>query len=136
MDSDPDSSDLLRRIDELSRDLALSRADIDELRARADSAEQRADRMEAEAQLEREMLAELHAEGVVAQEHAEQMEQALRSSRIIGAAMGMIMESRHLDQHEAFDVLVKASEGSNRRLYDIASLLVNSADRYRPTLRA
>jgi len=52
------------------------------------------------------------------------MEQALRSSRTIGAAMGMLMASRQVGEKGAFDILRMASQQSNRKLREIADELV------------
>lgn len=75
-------------------------------------------------QIDREMIAELHADGVLAAEHVAQLETALSSSRMIGAAIGILMESRKLDQAHAFTVLREASQRSNRKLRDLASSIV------------
>jgi AmiR/NasT family two-component response regulator len=48
------------------------------------------------------MIADLQADGVLSHDHAEQMELALRSSRTIGAAIGIIMASRDVGEDEAF----------------------------------
>src|SRR4051794_25742801 len=117
-----DSADLraaLQRVQEIATDANL-RADDSEARAkktnrRADVSEARADKAElrADDSQEREndhvarldafeerldvdeaMIADLQADGLLSQEHAQQLEQALRSSRLIGAAMGIIMASR------------------------------------------
>ena len=124
------------QIDALIRQMEISRKDIDALEQRlsvseirADAAELRADVLEAQAAADRDMIADLQRDGVLSQEHALQMEQALKSSRTIGAAIGMIMASRQLSEHEAFDVLRKASEGSNRKLRDLAAELVASVGR-------
>lgn len=76
----------------------------------------------------REMIAELQAEGLVSHEHAEQLEQALRSSRTIGAAIGIIMASRRVTQDRAFAILTRLSQDTNRKLRDVAAELVQSAE--------
>lgn len=124
------------QIDALIRQMEISRNDIDALEQRlsvseirADAAELRADVLEAQAVADRDMIADLQRDGALSQEHALQMEQALKSSRTIGAAIGMIMASRQMSEHEAFDVLRKASEGSNRKLRELAAELVASVGR-------
>jgi hypothetical protein len=125
--------DLQRQVDELAQRVSGNRADIDALSKRADDANHRADdanhradASEARAEVDREMIAELQADGIVSQEHAAQMEEALRSSRKIGAAIGVIMASRQLDEEQAFAVLKAASQNSNRKMRDIADELVST----------
>jgi AmiR/NasT family two-component response regulator len=55
------------------------------------------------------------------------MDEALKSSRTIGAAIGIIMASRRLGEAEAFEVLRAVSQNSNRKLRDLAADLVASA---------
>ena len=100
------------------------RADAAE--TRADAAESRADEIEARELVDREMIDELQAEGLLSREHAVQMEEALRSSRTIGAAIGMIMASRLVSQNEAFEILTQASQRGNRKLRDLASEIVQT----------
>jgi AmiR/NasT family two-component response regulator len=72
------------------------------------------------------MIADLQRDGVLSQAHADQMDEALKSSRTIGAAIGMIMASRGLTEIEAFEVLRTASQRSNRKLRELAAELVGS----------
>lgn len=116
-------------------DVSEARADQAEARAdqadiRADIGDVRVDKIEAAERVDREMIAELQADGELSREHAKQLEQALRSSRVIGAAVGMLMASRNLSEDQAFAVLTKASQDSNQKLRHIAQLLVRgtSAD--------
>lgn len=127
-------SELREQIDALICQVEANRADIDALqrqadasRERADAAEKRADAADARALIDRDMIAELQRDGILGQEHAAQLEEALRSSRTIGAAIGMIMGSRNISEAEAFGVLKAASQGSNRKLRDIASDLLATA---------
>jgi chromosome segregation ATPase len=147
---------LQEQVDDLKRQVSANRADIDALESRADAtnhradvseeradvAQERADTSEARAdadhlridELERrvdvdqEMIAELQAEGVLSREHAEQMQDALRSSRRIGAAMGVIMKGRNVSEEAAFMTLAKASQRANRKLRDIAEDVVRDLD--------
>jgi hypothetical protein len=142
-----DAGDLQRQIDDLVRrltqgemeitalgvraDASDARADASDRRAdeaehRADLAEQRADEMETRSALDREMIAELQADGVVRQDHVDHLKAALASSRTIGAAIGIIMASRHVGEAEAFTVLQHVSQNSNRKLSEIAAELVRS----------
>lgn len=126
-----EAADAWQLIEELTQQVKANRVDIDALLARADAAEARADAAEARADdiharsvIDREMIAELQVEGELSREHAEQMEMALRTSRTIGAAMGMIMASRNVTDEQAFAILVKASQDSNKKLRDIALLVI------------
>lgn len=119
-------------ISEIRADAADLRADANELRVdeaerRADASDERADASEAQAVVDRDMIADLQRDGVLSEEHAAQMEDALKSSRTIGAAVGMIMASRDLSEDEAFAVLRTASQESNRKLRELAAELVGSA---------
>lgn len=116
--------DLQDQIDALAELVKANRTDIESLTHRAEAAEARADAADTRADIDREMIAELHRDGVVSRQHAEQMEEALRSSRTIGAAIGLIMGSRQVSDTEAFDVLKLASQNSNRKLRELAAELV------------
>jgi AmiR/NasT family two-component response regulator len=54
------------------------------------------------------------------------MEEALKSSRTVGAAIGILMASRGLSESEAFAILRKASQDSNRKIRELAAELVAS----------
>ncbi len=95
---------------------------------RADAAEQRSDESEARSVIDREMMAQLQADGLLTQDHAAQLDQALISSRTIGAAIGILMASRQVSQDQAFLVLKEASQRSNRKLRDLAAELVETTD--------
>lgn len=49
-----------------------------------------------------------------------QLNRALTTSRVIGAAIGMLMYAHRITAQEAFDRLTRASQHSNRKLVDIA----------------
>jgi hypothetical protein len=137
------------RLDEMNAQMAVNRADIDELLESRDEADRRADEadaradqsvaqadedrrrvsdLETRAAVDRELVAELHADGMLSQEHIAHLEEALRSSRTIGAAMGIIMAGRGVTEQEAFAVLKKASSLENRKLRLIAEDLVLTGD--------
>lgn len=120
-------ADLQEQIDALVRQVKDNRGDIDALQSRADAAELRADALETQALIDRDMIAELQRDGLVSQEHAKQMEEALKSSRTIGAAIGVIMGTRQVSEEEAFKILQTASQNSNRKLRDLAAELVASS---------
>ncbi|WP_432478057.1 ANTAR domain-containing protein [Nocardioides sp. GXQ0305] len=131
-----DASDARADASEARADRAEGRAD--EAEARADKAEARADQADLRADIgdirvdkiaaaelvDRELIAELQADGEVSRKHLRELERALRSSRVIGVAIGMLMASRDLDEDQAFAVLATASHDSGQRLRDIAELLV------------
>lgn len=144
------NEELQRQIDAMARQIRINRGDIDALERRADVAEiradatdlrvhatelraeeahTRADASEAQSVLDRDMIAALQRDGVLSQEHRAQMEEALKSSRKIGAAVGIIMASRDLSEDEAFAVLQTASQRSNRKLRELATELVESGRR-------
>lgn len=115
---------LQEQIDELSRRLDVGDAERRSLSDRADATESRSDGIAAQADLDREMIVDLQAAGVVTAQHARDLETALRSSRLIGAAIGILMESRGLDEDQAFGVLRQASQDQNRKVRDLASDIV------------
>jgi GAF domain-containing protein len=52
------------------------------------------------------------------------LEIALRNSRRIGTAVGILMHQHHVDEQEAFELLRQHSQHSNRKLADIAAEVV------------
>ena len=56
-----------------------------------------------------------------AETKAEQIRAALDSNRVIGTAVGIVMATYRLTAQQGFDLLVKASQHSNRKLRDIAA---------------
>ena len=65
------------------------------------------------------VLAEL-----VAAEQVSHLQVALKSNRVIGAAVGMTMKALDVDSEEALGRLITASHRSNRKLVDIADDVV------------
>ena len=127
-DQAKNGSELQRQMDELRQRVAVNRADIDSLQTRADANHLRIDKLEERADVDERLIAELQADGLVSAQHAAQMEEALRSSRKIGVAIGIIMARRSIDEVEAFRVLVAASQSSNRKLRVIAHEVVETGD--------
>ena len=121
-------------------DQSEARADASEVRAdeswaRADASEQlakddrsRIDELEARADVDAKVLAELQADGILNRERAAQLEVALRSSRRIGAAIGIVMADRKVSEEHAFAILVKASQDANRKVRVIADEVVRTGD--------
>lgn len=93
---------------------------IDELSRRLDVAQARADD-------DRDMIVDLQAQGVVSDRHTRDLEAALKSSRTIGKAIGILMESRKVSEDEALEILKQASQDHNRKLRDIAAELVRAS---------
>ena len=115
------SDDLQGQVDDLRLSLVRTRADIDRLLRRADASEERAE-------IDRALIAELQAEGLIQQAHAENLEAALRTSRTIGAALGIVMTHRRVDEGDAFQILRRASQDSNTKLHAIADDVVSTGD--------
>ena len=59
----------------------------------------------------------------------ETLEAALLSSRVIGAAVGLVMAEQQVSRATALDMLRTLSQNSNTRLAVIAARLVADADR-------
>ena len=58
---------------------------------------------------------------------AEQLQSAMQSRAVIEQAKGILMGQRRCTPQEAFDILVALSQGSNRKLRDVAQALVDQA---------
>lgn len=58
---------------------------------------------------------------------AQQMQAAMRSRAVIEQAKGILMGSRHCTAEEAFAILTRLSQDTNRKLRDVATALVASA---------
>jgi hypothetical protein len=108
---------LQSQIDELARRLEKGDAERHSLTVRADAAQVQADH-------DRDMIVDLQAQGVVSEQRSRDLETALRSSRTIGKAVGILMESRKLSEDAAFAVHNQASQDSNRKLREIAAEIV------------
>jgi len=64
---------------------------------------------------------------------AQQMQVAMESRAVIEQAKGIIMGDRHCSAEEAFQILSKLSQDTNRKLRDIAQALVDQASADRPS---
>ena len=58
---------------------------------------------------------------------AQNMAEAMRSRAVIEQAKGIVMGERRCTAEEAFTILVKVSQDSNRKLRDVAAALVERA---------
>ena len=63
---------------------------------------------------------------------AQQLQAAMDNRAVIEQAKGIIMGDRHCRADEAFAILAKLSQDTNRRLRDIAAMLVQQASERRP----
>ena len=134
--------ELQDQLDSLREQVSVNRGEIDALREGAKEASQRADVSEAHADdsdlrlddledavdLDRAMIVELQAKGLVSTEHAAQLQEALLSARTIGAAVGLVMANRLVTEAEAFALLVRASQHTNRKIRLLARDLVDTGD--------
>lgn len=73
--------------------------------------------------------ASMAAEAADEKRHAQELQQALGTSRVIGAAIGILMASHGISREEAFEVLRRASQEMNRKLRDVADTLVQETER-------
>lgn len=131
-----------RKFEELASQVAITRAEVDALAVRADAANHRAeatetavglergriDDLEAQAAIDREMIAELRADGIIQHEHVTHLEAALRSSRKIGAALGIVMATHKVSEATAFGMLIMASQQTNRKLRVLAEEILLTGD--------
>jgi AmiR/NasT family two-component response regulator len=58
---------------------------------------------------------------------AEQLQTAMRSRAAIEQAKGILMGARGCQADEAFDMLVKLSQDRNRKLRDVAQVIIDDA---------
>lgn len=130
------------QLDQLAEQVAANKAVIAELRDHAEAAGIRADETDVRAMeqglrlddlahrndLDHAIIATLEADGVVRREQVENLTQALKSSRTIGAAIGIIMANRGLTEAEAFRALVTFSQHTNRKVRDLAQDIVSTGD--------
>lgn len=131
-----------RRLDEIETAVTAIQANLHTLRqqasraderaaehdARSDAQDARMDSMEAQSALDRRVFAQLQADGLVSDEHTAHLEKALSSSRRIGAAIGMVMHAKDVDEAGAFELLCRTSQHSNRRLRALADEIVGKGD--------
>jgi GAF domain-containing protein len=66
------------------------------------------------------------------QEKAEHMERALFTSRRIGVALGILMETRQVDLEDAWELLSKASQDSNTRVSKLADQVIRQRSLHEP----
>lgn len=116
------------RADEADDRALASKDRADKAENRADAAGDRVDRLEHRVDIHEELIAELQKEGLVSRTHAHNLEQALRSARLIGSAVGIVMASRKVSEEAAFRTLGKASQDTNVKLRLVAEEVVRTGD--------
>lgn len=133
---------LERQVEQLQAQVLANSADIDALQVGADESAQRAhsredladqdrhriDALEGRVDVDHELILELQAEGLVNAELADHLLLALRSSRLIGAAIGIVMASWKVSEVAAFEMLRLASQKANRKLRILADEVVQTGD--------
>jgi AmiR/NasT family two-component response regulator len=73
-------------------------------------------------------IAELQAEVAVAAARIANLESALLTNRVIGMAVGILVERRRLTADEAFARLVRLSQRTHRRVSELADELVYTGE--------
>lgn len=63
-----------------------------------------------------------------ARQLANHLQIAMKSRSVIEQAKGMLMSERHCSAQEAFDILVAASQRTNRKVRDVATDMVESVN--------
>jgi hypothetical protein len=130
------------QVEELRAEVAAMRAEVAALRARADESNHRADAgddlaaaqdvrvstLEDRADADHDLIAELQADGLLNRQNTANLTQALHTARRIGAAVGIVMAGRVVEEDVAFAMLSKASQHTNRKLRDIAEDVVRTGD--------
>ena len=131
-----------RQVEEMRARVAKNEADIEALRkdaleathragvtdGRADGDRHRIEALEARAVVDQELLEELRNEGEINRAQAANLEVALRSARVIGAAIGIIMAKCAVSEVTAFEVLKRASQNANRKVRALADEIVLTGD--------
>ena len=131
---------LERQLEQLRAQVSANSADIDALQVGADESARRAhssedladhdrqrlDELEGKVDVDHELIRELQAEGLVNAELADHLLLALRSSRLIGAAIGIVMASWKVSEVTAFEMLRVASQRANRKLRILADEVVQT----------
>ena len=115
---------LQEQLDDLAARTASNTAHIDALEKRADESDLRQDASEAQAALDRDILATLQIDEELSREQVEQLQHALQTSRVIGAAIGLVMAARACNQEEALVLLKSSSSRTNVKLSVMCAQIV------------
>lgn len=116
------------RIASLQDQVDLARRRSIEDQTRADEDRGRIGVLEDRADMDAVLITELQADGLVHREQTANLALALRTSRTIGAAVGILMSRHHLGEEQAFQLLKKASMDSNRKLREVAGQVVETGE--------
>lgn len=133
---------LAQQVERLRAEVSASRADIDALQVGteelsdraaaseqlADEDRQRVDELQSRVDVDHELILELQAEGLVNAELADHLLVALRTSRLIGAAIGIVMAAAKVSEVAAFEILRSASQSANRKLRVLAEEVVETGE--------
>lgn len=77
--------------------------------------------------------AEAHLARALAHEHATQLQDALRSNRAIGVAIGLVMAAHDLSEEQGFFKMLRAiSQNTNRKLALVADDITHDRRTSRP----
>lgn len=96
----------------------------DEGAGRADPRPPATGSVNAEPEGDRTLMTELEAQGRADKDEIANLKRALATSRQIGTAVGVIMASHKVTDSQAFDLLRKKSQTTNRKLRDVAEDVV------------
>jgi chromosome segregation ATPase len=107
-------------------DLADARAEASEARSAGDQV--RLTNLEARLTINDRILSELLMEGLINHEQADHLQDALRTSRRIGAAIGLVMAADKVSEQEAFAILSRRSQDTNVKVRVLADEIVTSGD--------
>lgn len=123
------------RLDAVEEDIGVLQERVEQGDGRASAAQVRAEddrdrigHLEARADVDRELIAELQAEGLISTHNAVNLAEALRTSRVIGAAIGIVMARRNVSQETAFELMKQTSMDTNTKLRVLADEVVLSGD--------
>jgi len=122
--SDPITGDIERHIEGLEQQREVDRETIRELHEQADADQATIRALHAQAELDRAVIDHLEAEGLLGREKIANLEIALGTARRIGAAMGVLMARQKVTDAMAFDLLRDASHDSQRKLRDVADVVL------------
>ena len=86
----------------------------------------RVDALTEQTRIDQDVIAHLQAEGLIDHELISNLRDALTTSRLIGAAIGIVMHATDVDQEIAFGVLVRFSQAENVKLSQIAARIVRT----------
>jgi AmiR/NasT family two-component response regulator len=80
--------------------------------------------LEGRADVDQQIIARLESQAVVDRAKINNLSIALTTARRIGAAVGILMATQKVTEDEAFDVLRRVSNNSQRKVRDIAEDVV------------